>query len=223
MITFICPKCSTKVGVVSTPTAPVICTGQKLGPEGFFKAHTADVLCETLNEDGSRSKQTTTNNQRKTTTMPIPKEATNLCACYSVETNGVRTSCGRLVKGKFAPGHDAKLKGILIRAAVAGETLKLKDGDGKVTSVQPLAYAKTMGWDAIVAKGVQVATDKANRPKRERKPSANKVAKPAKVSTDELKARAQAKAAEKANKPKPTPAKAANAKKAAAAKAASLV
>lgn len=130
----------------------------------------------------------------------MAKEASNLCGCYSnIDKNGVHTSCGRLVKGKFAPGHDAKLKGMLIRAAVAGEQFKTQDKGGKVVSHDPKAFAKELGWEAQIAKGLATAAAKANKPKRASGASAsakaNKVAPKDKVSRDELKARAAKKAA----------------------------
>lgn len=155
----------------------------------------------------------------------MPKEASNLCACYSeTDAQGNHVSCGRLVKGRFAPGHDAKLKGNLIRAAVAGEAYKIKDPDSKPVTKDVVAWAKELGWGDLIAKGVAIAKARAAAPKRPAKAaSTNRVAPKEKVDRSELIARAAAKKAQKDGAPKPTPRKAANTKKAAANKAGALV
>lgn len=195
MITYRCPKCGTEQGVLITPTAPVFCTGVKKIDGEFRKTH-SPVVCVVITDDGEIKPQTQPTKEKA---MSSKKEAANLCGCYSVvDGSGVHTSCGRLVKGKFAPGHDAKLKGMLIRAAAAGEQFKTKDGT-KVTSRDPLAFAKELGWEALIQKGIAVAKAKADRPKRapgakKAAASANRVAPKATVSRDELKARAAKKA-----------------------------
>lgn len=197
MITYRCPKCSAEIGVLINPTAPVTCTGTKITADGFRKTH-SPVVCVIVNDDGSIQQQT-----KPTKEKAMPKEPTNLCGCYSVvDAKGVHTSCGKLVKGKFAPGHDAKLKGMLIRAAVAGSDFKTADAKGKVTVRDPKAFAKELGWGALIEKGIAVAKAKADRPKRATKKAAakpaNRVAPKQTVSRDELKQRAAKKAAEKA-------------------------
>lgn len=221
MTTYKCPHCGNQIGAIGTPTAPVTCSGMKrtidedTGRERFRPTHPSTV-CVII--DGGVTKPQPTTQKAKATKMA--KEPTNLCGCYSVvDSKGVHTSCGRLVKGKFAPGHDAKLKGMLIRAAVAGEKFVTKDGT-KTTTNDPMAFATELGWGKLIQKGIDTAAAKAAKPKRTpRDPNApkvstNRVAIPAKVSRDELKARAAAKAAQKAEA-KPTGRKSVNAKKAA--------
>lgn len=208
MINYKCPKCSIIQGVLITPTAPVVCTGVKKDPiTGEFRKTHSPTVCVIVTDDGEIHQQPKQLTKEKA--MSSKKEAANLCGCYSVvDGSGVHTSCGRLVKGKFAPGHDAKLKGMLIRAAAAGEQFKTKDGT-KVTNRDPLAFAKELGWGALIEKGIAVAKAKANRPKRNPRPagakpakkaaasSKNRVAPKGTVSRDELKARAAKKAAAK--------------------------
>lgn len=229
MITYQCPTCGNKIGAIVASLDPVTCSGMKReldensGLERFRPTHSRQ-LCVIVGDDGVQHTQPKpTTNKPTQGARVMAKEASNLCGCYSeVDSKGVRTSCGRLVKGKFAPGHDAKLKGALIRAAAAGEKFVTKDGT-KVTTRDPMQFATELGWGALIAKGVAVATEKANRPARPARKAAaakgNRVAPKQTVSRDELKARAAAKAAQKAN---PTGKAAANAKKAAA-KEASLV
>lgn len=219
-----CPACGARVGAIGTPTTPVVCSGWKLDPEaegGKRRVHSTKVCVVETGVDGETKPQPNPN--RKTPTMP--KEASNLCACYSeTDAQGNHVSCGRLVKGRFAPGHDAKLKGNLIRAAVAGESYKTKDPDGKPVNRDVVAFAKELGWADLINKGVAVAQARADRPKRVAKAAGtNRVAPKAKVDRSELIARAAAKKAQKDGAPKATPRKAANAKKAAANKAGALV
>lgn len=233
MITYQCPTCGARIGSITPSLDPVTCSGMKrvkdedTGLERFRPTHPR-ILCVVVGNDGVTTPQPkpTSTNTTQGARSKMPKEPTNICGCYSeVDSKGVRSSCGKLVKGKFAPGHDAKLKGALIRAAAAGEKFVTKDGT-KTTTRDPMQFAVELGWGALVQKGVDVATEKANRPKRAPRdpnaPKPNRVSPRSTVSRDELKARAAKKAAAKAAAPKPTSRSAAVAKKAAA-KEASLV
>lgn len=65
--------------------------------------------------------------------------------------------CGEKPKGakaRFAMGHDARLKGMLVRASLAGVPVELTDGNGKSETVDPIALAKRHGWDATVKASV---------------------------------------------------------------------
>ena len=145
----------------------------------------------------------------------MAKEPTNICACYSVvDSNGVHTSCGRLVKGRFAPGHDAKLKGALIRAAVAGESFKIQDKDSKVVTKDPGEFASELGWGKYIDQALVTAKTKADKataraeakakaaadkPAKAAKATTNRVAPKEKVDRNELAARKAAQAAGKAS------------------------
>lgn len=234
MITYQCPRCGATQGVLITPTAPVTCSGMKRNEDNRFKPTHSSAVCVILTEGGETKPQPKPTNTKEKKTI-MSKEASNVCACYSEVVKGdVHVTCGRLCKGKFAPGHDAKLKGMLIRAAAAGETFKFSDDGGKtVQTADPAKQADKFGskpgWGALITKGMAVAQAKADAPKRERKAAAPKAGGVTKVDRGELIARAAAKKAAKdaapvvGGQPKATSAKAANAKKSAAAKAASLV
>lgn len=87
------------------------------------------------------------------------------CRCAAFSVAGVGTGCtGTLTFKNFAPGHDAKLKGLLIKA-----------GDAKVTGPNgdqtALEVAAGFGFAHLVAAGHELAKTKA----------AAKAARPAKV------------------------------------------
>lgn len=86
----------------------------------------------------------------------------NECQCNAepTKTEGVYAACGRLTAGKFAPGHDAKLKGVLIKAVRAGQPYKTISAGGRVTNQDPHQVAKSHGWSKYTdgAKAVKKAT-----------------------------------------------------------------
>lgn len=71
--------------------------------------------------------------------------------------------CGAQTKGgDFVIGHDAKLKSILQKAYVAGEsTVSL--GDSPLSGQAPMTIAKQRGWESFLDKAKQAADDKAKR------------------------------------------------------------
>lgn len=77
--------------------------------------------------------------------------------------------CGTKTKGgDFVIGHDAKLKSILQKAHVAGETT-VDLGGTKATPLHgqsPMAIAKARGWERFLTAAKTAADEKANRPKR---------------------------------------------------------
>lgn len=98
--------------------------------------------------------------------MPKSKKTPTPCECslfeaidpaQLTETNlesgsyaAARTGCpGTATSRTFAPGHDAKLKGLLIRAGVAGHEIH---GMGLVAS--PIAIAARYGFEQMVRKGI---------------------------------------------------------------------
>lgn len=54
----------------------------------------------------------------------------------------------------FAPGHDARLKGLLIRAGVAGQEVAWLSADGTRTGSDAQAVANRYGFGAQVAAGI---------------------------------------------------------------------
>lgn len=58
--------------------------------------------------------------------------------------------CGQPCSREFAQGHDAKLKGLLIRAHRAGQEIHVVDGGGLV-SASPANLAAQRGWDRFLA------------------------------------------------------------------------
>jgi hypothetical protein len=77
--------------------------------------------------------------------------------------------CGGQTKGgDFLIGHDAKLKSLLQKAHVAGDTkidLGGKDAS-RYHGMSPMDVAKERGWTGFLDKAKATAEAKANRPKR---------------------------------------------------------
>lgn len=93
---------------------------------------------------------------------PKPKKAKarHACRCADfVASDDAATDCGGAVTTRvFAPGHDAKLKGLLIRAAIAGELV----ADAKSGRTEPATVvADLFGFADLVAAGVAKAEAKA--------------------------------------------------------------
>lgn len=95
--------------------------------------------------------KTTTKTPTKTTLPTLPRV---LAACQC-GTNHLRTDDdGTLVFGQcdaktsrtFAPGHDARLKGLLLRLSRAGYTYVLEDGGNRV-ELEPTTVLASRGWD----------------------------------------------------------------------------
>lgn len=86
---------------------------------------------------------------------PEPKPCA--CASYTAHADGkeLSTNCTALTPRNFAPGHDAKLKSLLIKAAVAGVDVAKSNDTGEVTEVSPLHAAEDFGFRPQVEKGVE--------------------------------------------------------------------
>lgn len=80
----------------------------------------------------------------------------------------VHQSCGELTARTFAPGHDAKLKGVLLRAARSGMDYSYVEG-GLLVHADPRTELEVRGWSHLLV-------DLKPRAKRERKPKAEKAA-----------------------------------------------
>lgn len=140
---------------------------------------------------------------------PAKKEKVlNTCGCLSTVTvaggEKVYSSCGAKVARRFAPGHDAKLKSLLIKTAVAGETIVVRDG-GTRTEFDPAVMAKSLGWGGFVASAQEKAAKRASVVAAR---TAAKAAKPAKKATKpatKASAKSSAKPTKKATKPAASP------------------
>lgn len=96
----------------------------------------------------------------KNTTPPVkaeraPKTPTP-CQCFAQpfgepddDETPMFTYCGADTMGTFAPGHDAKLKGVLIRAFLNGQSYDVRN-DGHLTSYDPMTVAKERHWEAFL-------------------------------------------------------------------------
>lgn len=79
-----------------------------------------------------------------------------------VDDEGVKHDCGTqgsVTPRTFRPGHDAKLKSLLIRAAVAGKQVVKATEDGDV-EMDPLHAADEYGFRNLVEKSVESALAK---------------------------------------------------------------
>lgn len=74
------------------------------------------------------------------------------CACtdFADATTGERLVCGRTTKRTFAPGHDARLKGFLIRIGRAGHLVATPEG----TKVAAAIAADRFGFGHMVRDGI---------------------------------------------------------------------
>lgn len=98
-------------------------------------------------------------------TAPAAKTAvTNVpCACSgfaAVTENGTvtRTGCTATTKRTFAPGHDARLKGFLIRAGVEGLLIRTPEGGADQVADK---VADRFGFGGMVRDGIERGAKKA--------------------------------------------------------------
>lgn len=108
--------------------------------------------------------------------MPKSKKTLVPCECSKYEiltnvrengTNGdlvwdqeIRTGCLGILTGRtFAPGHDAKLKGYLIRAGIAGYEVTRKE-EGMSYSSNAAAAADRYGFGKMVREGIELGREK---------------------------------------------------------------
>lgn len=94
--------------------------------------------------------------------------------------------CGGQAKARFLPGHDAKLKGKLARAAVAEVTILLVQGKEK-QEASPRQFAKVLSnakhdWVAALDEAVKRAKEQAEEAKARKEAAAKKRAERAAVS-----------------------------------------
>lgn len=89
------------------------------------------------------------------------------CGCFSVwdEKLEAYVSCGEQVPAKrtFVPGHDAKLKSVLLKAFREGEAFTYVSGGLRVEA-DPLELAKERGWEKFMTpKPVKKSKAKADK------------------------------------------------------------
>lgn len=87
------------------------------------------------------------------------------CACQhytgkDAKGETLATGCTESTVRTFKPGHDAKLKSILIKTAVAGNQATKTNEDGSTSEVDPLHAAEDFGFRALVEKSVDSAKAK---------------------------------------------------------------
>ena len=81
---------------------------------------------------------------------------THPCACGGYVAKDAagretRTACNAVTKRTFAPGHDARLKGFLIRAGVEGLLISTPEGGAEQS---PERVADRFGFGKMVTEGV---------------------------------------------------------------------
>lgn len=146
-------------------------------------------------------------------TKPAKKvKALKPCASslYSyTDAEGVTHTCGtegRETTATFCPGHDAKLKSLLIKAGAAGYEVR-KDVEGGFLTMSAMEAANEYGFASTVETGIAKAAEKAQaKAEREAKRAAAKAEREEKA--------AKAKAEREAKKAEREAAKAAKAQKA---------
>ncbi|RNL84759.1 hypothetical protein [Halostreptopolyspora alba] len=94
----------------------------------------------------------------ETKTAPAKAETPCTCSKYADATTGETTGCTKTTRRDFAPGHDAKLKGFLIRAGAAGHLVALAGAPDE--PVQASEAASRFGFARHVASGISRAQAK---------------------------------------------------------------
>lgn len=166
--------------------------------------------------------------------VKAPKEPTKcLCALYGVEVpaedGGEATieeiGCTATTSSKFAPGHDAKLKSLLIKAGSLGRKVFKTDEQGNDVEISVADAAGEYGFADKVQSGIEIAQKKAADKAGRAEVAAQKKAEAAAKKEADKAAKAEAAATRKAEQLKKAEEKAAQVKadkeaKAAAAQAA---
>lgn len=94
---------------------------------------------------------------RAATNRPVGEKAACACGRFAV-ADGTETGCTATTWRIFAPGHDAKLKGLLQRAGAADQ-LVADAATGKTQTAQ--ATAELFGFGDLVAEGIAKLRNKA--------------------------------------------------------------
>lgn len=135
------------------------------GPEPRIPIH------NTNQEEATNTMATNTEKDKEAPKAPKEPKAKKapdvLCQCYSEPVPGkpnTYQSCGRLSRSRFAPGHDAKLKGLLIKAARDGDgTLTLQEADGTSNKVDVAKYADGLGWAKYIDRALEIKAERAEK------------------------------------------------------------
>lgn len=85
------------------------------------------------------------------------------CTCslvriFTQDGKLISTGCVATTKRTFAPGHDARLKGYLIRAGIEGHTVRV-GASGEERDAQ--AVADQFGFGYMVAEGIKAGAERA--------------------------------------------------------------
>lgn len=113
------------------------------------------------------------------------KTAPHACACsgfQAVDASGTQvttTKCAATTRRTFAPGHDARLKGFLIRAGRLGHLVRTPEGGDDLTATK---VADRFGFAQMVRDGIHRTPKKAARKGRKNPAVANPVRKCTKIS-----------------------------------------
>lgn len=96
-------------------------------------------------------------NATATRTAKIAKACTcSLVVAFTEDGRELTTGCNATTKRTFAPGHDARLKGFLIRNGAEGNLVRV--GEDVNTSAQ--AVADQFGFGYMVAEGIKKAAER---------------------------------------------------------------
>jgi len=173
------PGCNQIIRLFLPPSLPPTCSG-------LAANHSTRVMTSITQLQKGQTMATKT---AKTKAAPkAAKEPTNECQCNAepVDDQNYR-SCGRLTRGRFAPGHDAKLKGALIRCTTAGIQYKVEGQKAQ----DPQKVAASLGWGKYTDRALEIKAEKATK-------AADKLAAKAaakKATTKKVPAKAKAKKA----------------------------
>jgi hypothetical protein len=117
------------------------------------------------------------------------------CSCSVYTTAAEPEVCRASTTRLFAPGHDAKLKGRLIRAGVADAMVTATDADGNTAELAPMEVARLFGFARQVHAGIALGKDKEQaKAERKAKREAEREARQLRREAEQA-ARAEAKAA----------------------------
>jgi hypothetical protein len=118
--------------------------------------------------------------RRKEYIVTTAESTIRACACgnytFVTDDGDVHAQCMAPTKKQFAPGHDARLKGQLIRHGVEGNQVRLASGE----LVSPQWVADQFGFGPMVRKGIERRLEKlsAKSAKVEAEPVADVPAEP---------------------------------------------
>ena len=130
----------------------------------------------------------------------------NLVLVYDKDGLTCRCGCGQTPKNPkrhFVQGHDARLKGALIRAAATDTKVVIKEGNKTHAPITAVVAAKALGWGAIVSKAKDAYAEKAKAQDERAKAAEARRANAEKAKAEKAKKAAAAKVAhEKAAKAK---------------------